>query len=233
MFRHRAFTGAVLGNLMALLALSGLLLFLSQHIQLVDDLSPLDAGVRLLPLTLGALVGAPLAATIVRRAGTGTAVSGGLALAAAGMVGFSLTLDAPFAALAVAMAAVGAGVGLALTATSDAIVTAAPPEKAGSASSISETAYELGTGLGIAILGSVLAALYSSGLPAGLPGESLAETLAVAPTAAAAAAATATFDDALVRTATISAALLALAALVTARMLRPIAAPQPGRRPGS
>ena len=224
MFRHRAFTGAVLGNLIALLALSGLLLFLSQHLQLVDDLSPLDAGLRLLPLTVGALVGAPLAATIVRRAGAGTAVSGGLALAAAGMVGFSLTLDAPFAALAVAMAALGAGVGLALTATSDAIVSAAPPEKAGSASSISETAYELGTGLGIAVLGSVLAALYTGGLPAGLPGESLAETLAAAPTAAAAAAATTAFDDALVRTATISAALLALAALITARMLRQRAA---------
>ncbi|MEU8382232.1 MFS transporter, partial [Streptosporangium sp. NPDC048865] len=186
MFRHRAFTGAVLGNLIALLALSGLLLFLSQHLQLVDDLSPLEAGVCLLPLTLGALIGAPLAAGAVRRAGAGVAVSGGLALAAVGMVGFSLTLDAPFAALAAAMAALGAGVGLALTATSDAIVSAAPPEKAGSASSISETAYELGTGLGIAVLGSVLAALYTAGLPAGLPGDSLAETLALAPTAAAA-----------------------------------------------
>jgi DHA2 family multidrug resistance protein-like MFS transporter len=220
MFRHRAFTGAVLGNLIALLALSGLLLFLSQHLQLVDNLSPLEAGLRMLPLTLGALVGAPLAATIVRRAGAGAAVSGGLALAAAGMVGFALTLDAPFVALAVATAAMGAGVGLALTATSDAIVSAAPPEQAGSASSISETAFELGTGLGIAVLGSVLAALYTGGLPAGLPGRSLAETLAAAPTAEAAATARTTFDHALARTATISAALLALAALLTVRMLR-------------
>lgn len=100
----------------------------------------------------------------------------------------------------------GRRVGLALTATSDAIVSAAPPEKAGSASSVSETAFELGTGLGIAVLGSVLAALYTGGLPAGLSGESLAETLATAPTAEAAAPAKATFDQALVHTATISAA---------------------------
>ena len=64
--------------------------------------------------------------------------------------------------------------------------------KAGSASAISETAYELGTGLGIAILGSVLSALYVSALPTGLPGESLAETLAAAPSTAAAATAAST-----------------------------------------
>ena len=99
MFRRRAFTGAVLGNLIALLALSGLLLFLSQHLQLVDDLSPLAAGVRLLPLTLGALVGAPLAAPLVRAPARHR--SGGRPRARrVGMIAFSLTLDPPFAALA-------------------------------------------------------------------------------------------------------------------------------------
>lgn len=227
LFRRRAFSGAVLGNLISLLALSGLLLFLSQHLQLVDGLSPLAAGLRLLPLTLGALVGAPLAARLVRRAGVAAAVAGGLALCAGGMIAFAWTLDQPFAALAAALVAVGAGVGVALTATSDAIVSAAPPAQAGSASAISETAYELGTGLGIAILGSVLSALYVRALPTGLPGESLAETLAAAPSTAAAA--TAAFDEALGVTALLSAGLLAAASVLTASLLR---SPQKAAAPG-
>ena len=65
---------------------------------------------------------------------------------------------------------VAAGAGLAETLTNDAILTAAPAERAGQASAVSETAYELGTGVGVAVLGSVLGAVYTArlALPAGL-----------------------------------------------------------------
>jgi DHA2 family multidrug resistance protein-like MFS transporter len=230
LFRAPAFTGAVLGNLLSLLALSGLLLFVSQHFQLVLGHGPLDAGLRLLPLTVGALVGAPLTAWLTRVLGRRVTITAGLLLAAAGMTGFALVLEAPYAATAACMATMGAGVGMALTATSDAILGAAPSHRAGAASSISETAYELGTGLGIAVLGSVLAALYASGLPDGAAFDGAArESLAAAVEAAAQAggaagaavleAARAAFEDALETTSLISGALLALAAAVTAVLL--------------
>lgn len=58
---------------------------------------------------------------------------------------------------------VGAGVGLALTLTTDAVVSAVPADKAGAASAVSETAYELGAALGIAVLGTVLSAWAATG----------------------------------------------------------------------
>lgn len=230
LFKKRSFTGAVLGNLMALLALSGLLLFVSQHLQLVLGYSPLEAGIRMLPLTAGALLGAPASAALAERFGTRAAISAGLLAAAAGMAAFGIGLDGGFTALAAALTAVGAGVGVALTATSDAILSAAPPSRAGAASSISETAYELGTGLGIAVFGSFLAAVFAAGLPdlAGVTGaarESLTGTLEASgalPTAAAAAAAETArtaFTDALSITAFVASGLLAVAAGVTSILL--------------
>ncbi len=190
---------------------------------------PLEAGLRLLPLTLGALVGAPLTARLVHAVGVRATVTAGLGLSAAGMAAFGQSLDADYAVVAAALAAVGAGVGLALTATSDAILTAAPPERAGAASSVSETAYELGTGLGIALLGSLLGALYADGLPAsGLSAparDSLAGAVEAAralPGEAGAALlerATGAFVDALTTTSWVSAGLLAAAAAVAWALL--------------
>ena len=169
-------------------------------------------------------------------------ITAGLAIGAGGMVVFGLTLTGGYAGTALSMFALGAGVGIALTGTSDAILSAAPPERAGAASSISETAYELGTGLGIAVLGSVLAALYASGLPdiAGLTGEareSLAASVEAAASLPGGAVATAleaarsAFTDALETTALISGALLLGAAAVTAMLLRGARAGQ--QAPGS
>jgi DHA2 family multidrug resistance protein-like MFS transporter len=229
LFRRPSFTGAVLGTLFALLALSGLLLFVSQYLQLVLGHGPLEAGLRLLPLTLGALVGAPLTARLVHAVGVRATVTAGLLLSAGGMVGFGLSLDAAYGLVAAALATVGAGVGLALTATSDAILTAVPPERAGAASSISETAYELGTGLGIAVLGSLLTALYADGLPASGVAAPVRDSLAGAVEAArtlpgeAGAGlldrATDAFVDALTTTSWVSAGLLCAAAAVAFALL--------------
>jgi DHA2 family multidrug resistance protein-like MFS transporter len=241
LFRRRSFTGAVLGTVVALLALSGLLLFVSQYLQLVLGAGPLEAGLRMLPLTVGAIVGAPLTARLTAAVGQRATMTAGLLAAAAGMLGFGLALEQPYPVLAAALALLGAGVGIALTCASDAVLSAAPPERAGAASSISETAYELGTGLGIAVLGSVLSALYVSGfvVPAAVAQatgpdgagvadaarESLASAVAVAgqlPPAQAAdlvAAAVGAFDSALRSTATASAALLTAAAALTAWLL--------------
>lgn len=67
-------------------------------------------------------------------------------------------ITAVYGVIAVALVVIGGGVGLALTLTTDAVVSAVPADKAGAASAVSETAYELGAALGIAVLGTVLSA---------------------------------------------------------------------------
>ena len=102
-------------------------------------------------------------------------VTGGLLLNAVGYAVVALLNPPPIAVLIIAFAVLGMGVGAAETISNDLILASAPAEKAGAASAISETAYELGSVLGTAILGSVLAAVYRAQLqlPAGLDGAAI------------------------------------------------------------
>ncbi|MBJ7471005.1 MAG: MFS transporter, partial [Solirubrobacteraceae bacterium] len=90
-----------------------------------------------------------------------------------------------YAVVGVALAAIGAGAGLAATAGSAAIMAAAPPERAGGAAAVQETAFELGGGLGVAILGSVAASAYRADLDvSGAASEAAREGLPAAAEAA-------------------------------------------------
>lgn len=178
LFRDRSFRSAVLVNMVAVFALSGLLFFLSPYFQLVRGYGPLQAGVAELPATVGAIVAAVLAGRLVMRAGPATLVAVGLGLSAVALTAMSaIGLVPTYLLVGGSLAALGAGVGLSLTITSDLILAAAPKEKAGAAAAVSETSLELGAALGIALLGSVLTAVYRAELrlPAGLP-DQLRET---------------------------------------------------------
>ena len=161
LFLHRRFATASAAVLFTFFALGALLLLLTQFLQLVQGHSPLEAGLRLLPLAIAAAVGAPLTDVLVRRAGMRAAVGGAFALIA-GALGALATLDADtsYAFVGVAFVAIGLGAGVAATAGSAAIMGSAPPERAGGAAAVQETAFELGGALGVAVLGSVMAALY-------------------------------------------------------------------------
>ena len=89
-------------------------------------------------------------------------VPAGLLLAAGGYV--VAALGAGVGAAVAASVLIGAGIGLSETLTNDAILASAPAQRAGSASAVSETAYELGAVLGTAVLGSVLGAAYARAL---------------------------------------------------------------------
>lgn len=174
LFARPAFSGAVLSNLLAIFALSGLLFFLSQYFQLVLGLTALESGLRVLPAMVGAALSAVGTPLLLRRLSRAAITSGGLLAGAAGLAAlFVVVSGGSYPAIAAAMVLVGLGVGMALTVTSDTVVSSVPPARAGAASAVSETAYELGTALGIAVLGSVLTAVYRGALvlPAGLPAE--------------------------------------------------------------
>ncbi|MGA4996232.1 MFS transporter [Nonomuraea bangladeshensis] len=170
LFRRREFTTGVTGVLLGVFALVGLQLMLAQYLQLVLGDSPVRAAVRMLPLVLSAICGGLAAAHILPRLGLRATMSGGLGLVALALTPtLSWGVEGHPVMLAVCFVGIGFGVQVALLAASDTIMSAVPESRAGGAAAIEETAYELGAGLGVAVLGTVTAIAYAPALTA-VPG---------------------------------------------------------------
>ncbi|AZM78690.1 MFS transporter [Streptomyces sp. KPB2] len=171
LFGNRGFSGAVLADLLTILGLSGLVFFLSQYLQLVQGRRPFEAGLAELPAAVGAVVAGLIAGRAARRFSVRAVVSGGLA--AVGLALAALTVigqHTGYPLLGTALLVVGLGAGFAFTVTADVILSSVPGEQAGAASAVSETAYELGAALGIAVLGSIVTGVYRDFTgPAGTP----------------------------------------------------------------
>ena len=247
LFANRAFSASLVTNTLSFFVGFGTLLFIAQYLQLVLGLSPLRAGLWMLPSSAAFIVGSMLAPLLARRARPAVAIVAGLALSA---VGFGLLTQIDGAAgLAVLVASsVVFSLGLAPvdTLAADLTVGAAPPERAGAASALSETSAELGGALGIAVLGSVGAAVYrgqmTDAIPVGTPpqaAEAARDTLGGAVAAAGELpgqlgaalldAARHAFTQGLELAAAVSAALAVAVAVLTAVLLqgvRPSAQPQ-------
>jgi len=165
LFALPRFRIAVLTSLLAVFALAGVLFFGSQYLQLVQGRSPLDAGLLLLPGMLASMVASLVSAWLVRVWQPGRVLAGALAVAAIGAAAFVwLGADSGVMPFVAGFLLVGAGVGVALTVSSDLVVGSAPVERAGAAAAVSETAYEAGIALGVAVLGSVVMAVFRHGL---------------------------------------------------------------------
>lgn len=174
LFRNSAFSGAVMVNFISVFALSGVLFFFSQYLQLARDLSPLEAGLAQLPAALAAMGAVAIVGFLLTRLGRGRAIALALVIGAVGMAAVAAVEGSEqLVWVLLALVPLGLGIGIAETLSVDAVVSAVQPSKAGAAASVSETAYELGVAFGIAILGSIITVLYRAGLvlPPGLPNE--------------------------------------------------------------
>jgi DHA2 family multidrug resistance protein-like MFS transporter len=161
LFRVPSFSGAVVVNLVSVFSLVGFLFFLTQHLQLVLDLSPLDAAMALVPGTVVIIVSGLAVVPLVRRIRPGFIMAGGLTLSLLAYASIAVIGgDATIASLVIAFCVLSAGIGAAETLSNDLIISSVPADKAGAASGVSETAYELGAVLGTAVLGSILTASY-------------------------------------------------------------------------
>ncbi|OIJ86880.1 MFS transporter [Streptomyces sp. MUSC 14] len=171
LFRRRGFSGAVLADLLTVLGMSGLVFFLSQYLQLVQGRRPFEAGLAELPAAVGAVVAGLLAGRAARRFSVRTVVSGGLAAVGLALAALTtLGVSTGYPVLGAALLVVGVGAGFSFTVTADVILSSVPKEQAGAASAVSETAYELGAALGIALLGSIVTGVYRDFTgPAGTP----------------------------------------------------------------
>ncbi|WP_285027626.1 MFS transporter [Plantibacter sp. ME-Dv--P-122b] len=171
LFRRASFSGAVVINLLSVTALVGGLFFVSQHLQLVLGLQPLDAGLVLLPGLIVMIIAGLVIVPISKRVRPGIVVPIALVVSAVGYASIAITGgDVSALGIGLAFVALGLGIGSAETVSNELVIASAPPEKAGAASGVSETAYELGAVLGTATLGTVLTASYRSSvvLPDGL-----------------------------------------------------------------
>lgn len=179
LFRNSAFSGAVMVNFISVFALSGVLFFFSQYLQLARELSPLQAGLAQLPAAIASMLAVALVGFLLTRLGRGRAIAVALVLGAAGMV-LIAAFEGSGSLLWVLLALVplGLGIGIAETLSVDAVVSAVPSSKAGAAASVSETAYELGVAFGIAVLGSIITVFYRAHLqlPSDVPSEAAARS---------------------------------------------------------
>ncbi len=160
LFRVRAFSVSLATYLLATLVAFGSYVFIGQYLQLVLGLTPLSAGLWLLPWSGGFIVGSMAAPAITRHVRPAIVMGAGLLVAAIGMAAMSRVSETGIAGLVTGSIIFSLGLAPMITLGTDLIVGAAPRERAGAAAAISETSSELGGALGIAILGSIGTAIY-------------------------------------------------------------------------
>jgi MFS transporter, DHA2 family, multidrug resistance protein len=177
LFGIPAFSAALVVNILGFSTAFAAFLFIAQYLQSVLGLSPLRAGLWSLPSALAFIFGSMFTPAIVRRFPPAYVITGGMAVSAAGFVLLALVADAanPLAILVAGSIVFSLGLTPVVTLTTDIVLTAAPPERAGAASALSETSSEFGGALGIAVLGSIVTAIYrgevASTFPSGVPAE--------------------------------------------------------------
>jgi predicted MFS family arabinose efflux permease len=164
-FVNRRFSGGSLAVTAGFLTLFGFIFVITQYFQFIKSYSAFESGVRLLPVAVSIAVASVFGPRIVERIGTTAVVVAGLAIFAAGL-GWASTVDGatPYVQIATQMLLLGAGLGLTTAPATESIMGSLSPDKAGVGSAINDTTRELGGTLGVAIVGSVFASVYSGHL---------------------------------------------------------------------
>lgn len=176
LFANPAVRAGLVALLISTLAIGGIYLFLTQHLQLVAGHPPLVSGLLLLPGAAALIVASVLAPILARRVRPVLIVAVSLAVSAAGFAVLArAAVEAHTVLVLVGFAIAYAGIGPVTALATDLVVGSAPPERAGSASALSETSTEIGVSLGIAVMGSVGVAIYRAGIPRGSDAEGTAD----------------------------------------------------------
>ena len=170
LFRRPAFSAAIVAYALAGLSMMGVYIFMTQYLQLVLGLTPLQAGIATVPWSLCFTVGSLLAPRLARHWGARRVMVRGLLLAAVGF-GITALVVPPYGLwiLIAGMLAMSLGMAPVFTVGNELIITTAPAERAGAASALAETSAELSGALGIAVLGSLGMLAYRLWLDPALP----------------------------------------------------------------
>ncbi len=171
LFRNPRFTAASASVAIAFFALQGFIFLMTQYFQVVRGYGPLSTGVRLLPVAAAVAAAAVAGTRLAVRVGNKVVVAGGLTLYCAALAWISTSSQVTaYAVIAAGGALLGAAMGLTQAPATEAIMGAVPVNKAGIGSAVNDATRLFGGTLGVAVVGSVAASLYSSRLAATLPG---------------------------------------------------------------
>ncbi|MEU6282184.1 MFS transporter [Streptomyces sp. NPDC047028] len=175
LFRSVPLSAGVLLMVLMAIAFMGGLFFVTFYLQNVHGMSPIDAGLHLLPLTGMMIVGSPLAGAMITKLGPRIPLAGGMVATAVAMYGMStLTAGTGSGVMSVWFALLGLGLAPVMVGATEVIVGNAPMELSGVAGGLQQAAMQIGGSLGTAVLGAVMASKVDSDLPgnwagAGLP----------------------------------------------------------------
>jgi predicted MFS family arabinose efflux permease len=170
LFRVRSFGAASTSITLVFFALMGVVFFLTQYLQLVLGLTPLQAGIRVVPISVSMIVGAGLSTKLVPRFGTRVVVAAGLATVASALALLAQAdVGSGEALIAAVLAIMGLGMGLAMAPATESVMGSVPKERASVGSAMNDTTRMVGGALGVAILGSILSSGYRGHLGAGVP----------------------------------------------------------------
>ncbi|MEU9607976.1 MFS transporter [Streptomyces sp. NPDC048057] len=181
LYRDRRFVGASAAVAVLAVGTGSVLFVLTQHLQHVMGYSPVRAGLAVVPLAVGVVAGSPVGARLPARIGHRRAIVAGFTVTAAGFAVLALlTPTSHYALVATGLLLAGVGSGLASPAVHTTVLGAVPPDRAGMGSALNDTHQQLGVALGVAFVGSTVAAGYRHFAPAALDvrsGSSLGSTL--------------------------------------------------------
>jgi MFS transporter, DHA2 family, multidrug resistance protein len=172
-FRNPRFSAASGAIMLTFFAMFGSLFLLTQFLQSILGYTPLEAGIRLLPMAGVMLVISPLSAKLVERIGSKIVVATGLSVGAVGLIIASrLTAGASYPEVLASLVVLAAGLALVMPPATESIMGSLPLAKAGVGSAVNDTTRQVGGALGVAVLGSVMSSTYGprvsdaiSGLP--------------------------------------------------------------------
>jgi EmrB/QacA subfamily drug resistance transporter len=160
-FENPRFSAASAAIGLTFFAMFGTMFLLTQFLQSVLGYTPLETGVRFLPMAATMMVLAPNSTRLVDRLGSKVVVASGLLIAAGGLLLTSrLTAGASYTDVVVALVVFSAGLALVMPPATESIMGSLPPAKAGVGSAVNDTTREIGGALGVAVLGSVLSSGY-------------------------------------------------------------------------
>ena len=179
-FKNRRFTAANIAVTLVFFAMFGQAFIGTQYLQTVLGFNALEAGIRSLPMAIVMVSVAPLAPRLVERIGTKLVVGLGLIFVSIALYVFStVPVTDGYPHMLVGMLVLGLGMGMMMAPATESIMGSLPPAKAGVGSAMNDTTRQMGGALGVAIVGSVFAAVYRPNLTeqftaAGVPAEGVA-----------------------------------------------------------
>jgi EmrB/QacA subfamily drug resistance transporter len=179
-FKNMSFTGANIALMLVHFGMVGSFFFLGQFLQSVQGYNPLQAGIRLLPMAGVSFVAAAISAFVARALGTKFTVALGIAIAAAGFYYFATiaAVDVSYSKFALAMCITALGIGFTMSPATNSVMGSVPVDQSGVASAMSSTTRQIGSALGVAVLGTILNSKYLADInavswPAQLPAQAL------------------------------------------------------------